>query len=144
MRKKYPSIVATYSPPFTQHFTRQENKMIIKKIKQAKVKIIYVALGSYRQDQWVIEHSKQFPQCTFITVGSAFDILSGIVPRAPLWMQHMGLEWLWRIWIDPKRLVKRYLEDIYRLLKLLFIHTNPASYKEIFDIHLQKDRYARP
>ena len=127
MKNKYPHIVAAYSPPFTKRFTKQENNLILKKIKQSKAKIIFVALGSYRQDQWVIEHSKKMPRCFFITVGSAFDILSGIVRRAPSWMQHMGLEWLWRIWIDPKRLVKRYIGDIVNLIKFCFIHTDPSS-----------------
>jgi N-acetylglucosaminyldiphosphoundecaprenol N-acetyl-beta-D-mannosaminyltransferase len=132
MKKNYSSIKGVYSPPFNQHFTKNENTKIVNKIRQSKAKMVYVALGSNRQERWVIEQSKRLPECSFVTVGSAFDILSGYVPRAPKWMQKNGLEWLWRILVDPKRLLKRYAQDICKLIKLFFIHGNPSSYEEIY------------
>lgn len=132
MENIYPNIVGTYSPPFKETYSRKEDADIIRYIRQSKAELVFVALGSYRQDRWVIEHADMLPTCSFVTVGSAFDILSGNSPRAPKWMQSAGLEWVWRIWIDPRRLIKRYLVDIMNLIKLLLVHEDPfRSYKNI-------------
>lgn len=71
--------------------------------------IIWVGLGSPKQDQWMYAYRDAFPNSTLIAVGAAFDFLSGTIPQAPRWMQRSGTEWLFRLLQEPGRLWKRYL-----------------------------------
>lgn len=71
------------------------------------VDILFVAFGQVKQEKWIVKHRDQVPAKVFIGVGGAFDYLSGNVPRAPKWLQNLGLEWLFRLMIQPWR-IKRF------------------------------------
>lgn len=87
----------------------QEAKVIAAKIGELGRSIVLVGMGSPLQERFAWEHLGHLPQATVITVGGLFDFFSGRVPRAPLAWRELGLEWLFRLLQEPRRLAKRYL-----------------------------------
>src|SRR5579859_378948 len=80
-------------------------------INAAKPDIVWVGMSSPKQDRWMARMRPQLDAPVLIGVGAAFDFLSGTVKQAPRWMQRSGLEWLYRLGTDPRRLWRRYLVD---------------------------------
>jgi len=80
----------------------------------------FVALGSPKQELFMANHYEQLGAQVSIGIGAAFDFISGRVKRAPVWMQHAGLEWLWRLLQEPRRLWRRYLVEDLVFFKLLW------------------------
>jgi len=121
LKKKFPKLKISgfYSPPFRELNKSEEHK-IFKEIKQRKPNIIWVGLGGSKQAFWARKASEKLHPCIMIGVGAAFDFLSGNKKQAPLWMQNGGLEWLFRLIQEPKRLWKRYLLGIPVFAFLLF------------------------
>lgn len=109
LREKYPhlQIAGMYSPPF-RPMTKEEDEQITKMLREAKPDFIWVALGAPKQEFWMYEHKDKLPG-VMIGVGAAFDFLAGTVKRAPEWMQELCLEWFYRIFQDPVRLIPRYV-----------------------------------
>ena len=87
----------------------EANDNLVEQISDVKAKIVLVALGAPRQERWVQANLERCGANVGIGVGSAFDIISGDKPRAPRWLQAMGLEWMQRMMLEPKRLGRRYL-----------------------------------
>lgn len=110
MRKRFPGIqiVGTYSPPFRQ-LTPEEDQEIVDKINASGADVVWVGLGSPKQDHWMAEHIDRLNAPVLLGVGAAFDFHTGRKPQAPYWMQRSGLEWAFRLSTEPKRLWKRYL-----------------------------------
>lgn len=102
----YLKIAGMYSPPF-RPLTEEEDEDIVRKINEAKPDFIWVALGAPKQEQWMYDHRGRVTG-VMLGVGAAFDFIAGTVRRAPEWMQELCLEWLYRIFQDPKRLIARY------------------------------------
>ncbi|WP_339171880.1 WecB/TagA/CpsF family glycosyltransferase [Anoxybacillus sp. FSL W8-1294] len=109
LQKRYPQmkIVGMYSPPF-RPLTVQEDEKIINLINNLKPDFIWVGLGAPKQEYWMYEHKGRVPSL-MIGVGAGFDYHAGKLKRAPLWMQKAGLEWLYRLVQEPRRLWKRYM-----------------------------------
>lgn len=114
------TVIGKRSPPFRE-LSRQEEETIIEEINRLKPDILWVGLGSPRQDYWMVRHRDRLECPVMIGVGAAFDFLSGMKKQAPPWMRNAGLEWLFRLCSEPKRLWKRYLIGnslfMYYLLK---------------------------
>ncbi len=108
-------IAGAYSPPF-RPLTAEEDERIINDINQSGAGTVWVSLGCPKQEIWMLDHLNKI-QAVMIGVGAAFDYHAGVIKRAPLWMQLNGLEWLHRLWSEPKRLWKRYF-----VTNLLFIY----------------------
>lgn len=100
-------IGGTCSPPF-RPLTKQEDEEIIDMINNSGANVVFVGLGCPKQEIWMAEHRGRI-RAVMIGVGAAFDYHSGIVKRAPLWWQQHGLEWLYRLGSEPRRLFPRYL-----------------------------------
>ena len=100
-------IVGAYSPPF-RTLTETEDREICEMINAANPDILWVALGTPKQDIWMYEHREKLNVSVMHGVGAAFDFLSGEIRQAPRWMMHSGFEWLYRLMIEPRRLWKRY------------------------------------
>src|SRR3989338_5896886 len=113
MKAKYANlqVIGAYSPPFGFENDRAKNEKIIKMIKEAKPDILFVGLGAPKQEKWIYKYKVQYQVPISIGIGISFEFTAGIIKRAPLWMQKIGLEWLWRLMMEPKRLWKRYLID---------------------------------
>jgi beta-1,4-glucosyltransferase len=79
---------------------------------------VLVALGNPRQEAWILENSPELTPSTYIGVGALFDFMSGAMPRAPQWMRSVRMEWLFRLYKEPRRLVRRYTIDFLKFLYL--------------------------
>lgn len=99
-------VAGFYSPPFRE-LTEEENSEIIKRINDAAPNIVVVVLGCPKQEKWSA-YMKGKINSLMIGFGGALPLLVGTQKRAPLWMQRSGLEWLYRLSIEPRRLFKRY------------------------------------
>lgn len=110
LNKIYPNlkIVGTYSPPFKSDVSLESSDKL-KEINILKPDFIWVGLGAPKQEKWMSYH-KDKVDSIMIGVGAGFDYFSGKIQRAPMWMQKLNLEWLYRLAQEPKRLFKRYLE----------------------------------
>lgn len=96
------------SPPF-RPLTQEEAERYAREIRDSGARILFVGIGCPKQEQWMAAHRGTLP-CVMIGVGAAFDFFSGRKKHAPRWMQQAGLEWLFRLASDPRRLWKRYLK----------------------------------
>ena len=111
-------IVGTYSPPMRSRMDN-EDQQAIDQINAAQPDIVWVGIGTPKQERWMAEHMGKITAPALIGVGAAFDFLSGHKPQAPRWMQNSGLEWLFRLLSEPRRLWRRYAE--YPLFALLVL-----------------------
>jgi N-acetylglucosaminyldiphosphoundecaprenol N-acetyl-beta-D-mannosaminyltransferase len=100
-------VVGTYSPPFRE-LTEEEDNSICQTIIASGANILWVGLGSPKQDVWIARHCQKLPGCVLIASGATFDFFSGRIRQAPPWIRTIGLEWLFRLSQDPIRLWKRY------------------------------------
>ncbi len=106
---RYPSIqIAGWECPPFRPITATERSQTIARITQSGADIVWVGMSSPKQDVWMRDHVDALPQ-TLIGIGAAFDFHAGRVRRAPRWMQRSGLEWLFRLISEPRRLWRRYL-----------------------------------
>jgi N-acetylglucosaminyldiphosphoundecaprenol N-acetyl-beta-D-mannosaminyltransferase len=101
-------IAGYYSPPFAPLETHP-NQAVVARINDANPSIVWVCLGSGKQELWMSMYRPFLKAPLLLSVGAAFNFLSGTVPQAPKWMQRNGLEWLFRLLTEPRRLAKRYL-----------------------------------
>lgn len=101
-------ISGAYSPPFRE-LTKNEDDEIVKMINNSNSDILWVGLGSPKQDIWMMEHRDKINVPVMAGVGAAFDFISEEKKQAPKWMRKTGTEWLFRLLSEPKRLWKRYL-----------------------------------
>lgn len=101
-------IVGSWSPPWRE-LTPDEEVGMVEKINALDPDIIWVCLGTARQEKWMARMRPRLNARVLAGVGAAVDFLSGGKPRAPIWMQRAGLEWLFRLSSEPQRLWRRYL-----------------------------------
>jgi N-acetylglucosaminyldiphosphoundecaprenol N-acetyl-beta-D-mannosaminyltransferase len=118
LRVKFPrlKIAGAYSPPFAP-LSAEEDEKIIELINKTSPEIIWVGLGTPKQQLWMYEHRDKLKVPVMLGVGAAFDFFAGIKPQAPRWIREIGFEWLFRLITEPKRLWRRYLIN-----NLLFIY----------------------
>lgn len=102
-------IAGIYSPPY-RPLTLEEDSQIVRQIDGSGADIVWVGLGTGKQEHWMADHLGRVQAPVMIGVGAAFDLLSGRKPQAPRWMQRAGLEWLFRLGSEPRRLWRRYVE----------------------------------
>lgn len=112
------SVCGCYSPNFFNGFSTKELNKTKKIIDKSNPDVILVALGVPKQEKWIIDNYQKVKGNVFIGVGSALEILAGDKQRAPLSMQRNGFEWLWRIYLEPFRLIPRYVLDFLYLVRL--------------------------
>lgn len=108
--ERYPGlqVVGTGTPPF-RPLTVEEDETATQAIVDSGAEIVWVGLSTPTQEFWMRDHVSRIPGATLMGVGAAFDFHAGDVTRAPSWMQKSGLEWLHRLWSEPRRLWRRYL-----------------------------------
>lgn len=109
LKQQMPALKVAYSfsPPF-RPLTQEEDAEVVNAINHSGACILFVGLGCPKQERWMAEH-KDRVKAVMVGVGAAFDFIAGTKAQAPAWMQSMGLEWLFRLATEPKRLWKRYL-----------------------------------
>jgi len=113
IKDTYPAvnISGVYCPPLGFENDYDECQRIIEMIKAAKPDILFVGVGSPKQEKWIYKYKNEYKVPVSIGIGATFDFVSGMVKRAPKWMQKTGLEWFWRLMMEPKRLWRRYLVE---------------------------------
>lgn len=107
----YPHLkVETYSPPYKPEFSDEDNKAIINAINTANPDLLWIGMTAPKQEKWTYSHWGELNiHCHVGTIGAVFDFFAGTVGRAPLWWQEHGLEWLYRLIKEPKRMWRRYI-----------------------------------
>jgi N-acetylglucosaminyldiphosphoundecaprenol N-acetyl-beta-D-mannosaminyltransferase len=121
------NVVGTHSPPF-RPLTEAEDAELVQRINAASPDIVWVGLSTPKQERWMAAHVDQLTAPVLIGVGAAFDIHAGVVRQAPLWMQRSGLEWLFRLGTEPRRLARRYLSNNPRfVVRVLRRRPRPAA-----------------
>jgi N-acetylglucosaminyldiphosphoundecaprenol N-acetyl-beta-D-mannosaminyltransferase len=120
MRKRHPSlkVAGTYCPDFGFERDPDQCRAAVDAVRQAAPDILFVGLGSPKQEQWIADHCHEYGAKLSIGVGISFSFACGHVVRAPRWMQRAGLEWLHRLAQEPRRLARRYLIDDAVFLRL--------------------------
>lgn len=120
LRERFPRLIVAgmHSPPFRELSTDEERR-IADDINAARPDVVWVGLGTPKQDFWIARNRPLLEAPVLIPVGAAFDFHSGAKPQAPLWMQRSGLEWLFRLLSEPRRLWKRYLINNPRFVWLI-------------------------
>lgn len=101
-------VAGTYSPPF-RPLTPAETTDIVSRINAAQPDLVWIGLSTPRQERWMAEHRGLLDAPVLLGVGAAFDFHAGVKRQAPRWMQRRGLEWLFRLLSEPRRLWRRYL-----------------------------------
>jgi len=109
VQRRFPDLNIAYAcaPPF-RALTATEDDQTTRAIEASGARILFVGLGGAKQDYWMHAHHGRVP-CVMLGVGAAFDFIAGTKPQAPCWMQHSGLEWIFRLATEPRRLWRRYL-----------------------------------
>lgn len=100
-------IVYAHSPPF-RPLSRAEDREVVEAIRASGARILFVGLGCPKQERWMAAHRGAIP-AVMLGVGAAFDFFAGRKPIAPAWMQRSGLEWVFRLATEPRRLWRRYV-----------------------------------
>ncbi len=113
LETRYPgvNITGVFSPPVSSVLDMDAS--IVENIRAAKPDILLVAFGNPKQEKWINMHARDLPVPVMIGVGGTFDFIAGATKRAPMWMQKSGLEWIFRLAQEPKRLWKRYVVDLW-------------------------------
>jgi len=121
IRRQWPGVevIGTYSPPLGFERDERENESILQMIAAAKPDVLVVGLGAPKQELWVHKHHNRLAAKVALCVGATIDFLAGERSRAPLWMQSVGLEWLYRVASEPRRLATRYAKDAVIFPQLL-------------------------
>ena len=109
LRRRYPGvkIVGGYSPPY-RPLTEEEEDAVAAEINRSQADVVWVGIGVPKQEKWMAAMRDRLDAPVLVGVGAAFDFHAGLIPQAPDWMQHSGLEWAYRLAHEPKRLWKRY------------------------------------
>ena len=121
LRSTFPGIqiAGCESPPFKPP-TTEPDYAACERIRDANADIVWVGLGTPKQEYWMAANAPLLPNAILIGVGAAFDFHAGAVKRAPCWMQRSGLEWLYRLHQQPRRLWKRYLITVPKFTAMAF------------------------
>ncbi|MGA2114627.1 MAG: WecB/TagA/CpsF family glycosyltransferase [Bryobacteraceae bacterium] len=120
LRKQYPGLhIETAHGYFPAERCSPENRDILDRLRAYKPHILLVGMGMPRQEHWILDNLDDLSGTTILTVGAAFDYYAGAVAVPPRWAGRIGLEWLFRLVAEPRRLWKRYLVEPWLLLAIL-------------------------
>lgn len=108
-------IVGTYTPPF-RPLAAEEERELVATVAEARPDIVWVGLSTPKQERFMAQMIDRLDTCLMVGVGAAFDIHAGLLQDAPEWMKRCGLQWLYRLLMEPRRLWRRYLQNNPRFL----------------------------
>jgi len=110
LKGDYPGLqCTTYCPPLGFEQNADDLQRTADAITEARPDILFAAFGAPKQEYWIYQHGLRLSVPVCIGVGGSFEIVGGIVPRAPMWAQNIGCEWLYRLCLEPRRMWRRYL-----------------------------------
>lgn len=116
LEKIYPNvnIIGTHHG----YFSKEEEKEVIEEINKLQPNVLFVALGAPKQEKWIEEHRQELKVDVAAGQGGTYDYEAGKIKRAPVWIQKIGMEWLWRLVLQPSRIIRMRVLPIF-LLKIL-------------------------
>ena len=119
---EYPNVkIATHSPPFKPQFTTQDTQKMLDAVNTFGPEVLFIGMTAPKQEIWAHQNFKKIQAKRVVSIGAVFDFYAKTVKRAPQWMIFFGLEWLYRLLKEPKRMWKRYLigntKFIWQILK---------------------------
>lgn len=126
LKKKSPDlkIAGVASPVYGFEKNPELTQEYIRQIREANPDVLALALGAPKSEKFAYHHKEALGVPVILNIGATFDFLAGNVRRAPAWMSKCGLEWLYRIFQDPKRLARRYWKDIKMIIPLMWKYRN--------------------
>jgi N-acetylglucosaminyldiphosphoundecaprenol N-acetyl-beta-D-mannosaminyltransferase len=129
---KFPdTVICGYdSPPF-RALTQEEDEALIRKINDSGADMIFVALGCPKQERWMASHRGKVQGCMF-GLGYAIPVFAGVAHRAPRWMIDIGLEWSFRLFSNPRRLLRRYVETNSIFMRRIVIKWVISRWERLF------------
>ncbi|MGE3982599.1 MAG: WecB/TagA/CpsF family glycosyltransferase [Dehalococcoidia bacterium] len=130
LQEQFPglNVAGAYSPPF-RPLTLEESEAVVKQINDSGADFVWVGLGSPKQDRWLASFRPLLKASVILAVGAAFDFQNGKIKRAPRWAQRSGVEWVFRLAAEPRRLFGRYAVAGMHFGRLLL---TSSSRKEVF------------
>jgi len=122
LAKQFPGlrVVGTYCPPMGFEIDSGETSKLCRVINEWQPDILCFGVGTPKQEKWISKSHHKISIGITLCIGASIEFVAGLVPRAPEWMQNSGLEWLWRLMMEPRRLWRRYLVRDMRFLYLAF------------------------
>ncbi len=122
LTRRFPGlkIVGTYTPPFRPLTVDEENDLRLQ-LEASQADVLWCGLSTPKQERFISSYAKRMPVKLMVGVGAAFDLLSGNLSEAPDWMKKAGLQWLYRLIKEPRRLWRRYLLNNPRFTWLTFL-----------------------
>jgi len=132
LQSRFPAlqVSGTYSPPF-RPLTPEEDIAVVRRINAVRPDIVWVGISTPKQECWMTEHVGRLCAPVLIGVGAAFDFHAGVKRQAPRWMQQSGLEWLFRLVTEPRRLWRRYFLNNSCFLWLVLLQAlGKASHRQ--------------
>jgi N-acetylglucosaminyldiphosphoundecaprenol N-acetyl-beta-D-mannosaminyltransferase len=132
-KEEYPrlTLCGTLSPPFGT-WSAEENAAMVSTINSAKPDVLWVGMTAPKQEKWVMDHRAGLNVPVIGSVGAVFDFFAGTQPRAPAWVRVLGLEWVFRLMSEPRRLWRRYLISSMKFVLLMLRH-------EVFRLRPSRD-----
>jgi N-acetylglucosaminyldiphosphoundecaprenol N-acetyl-beta-D-mannosaminyltransferase len=126
--RMFPDLKIAYSwPPPFRALSSEEEDRVVREINDSGARIVFVGLGTPKQEQWMVRHQDRL-DAVMLGVGAAFDFIAGEKRQAPSWMQRRGLEWLFRLVTEPRRLWRRYLYSNPRFVGLFALQAVKARF----------------
>ena len=119
-KEEYPQLTlcGTLSPPFGA-WSAEENTAMVSKINAAKPDVLWVGMTAPKQEKWVMDHRAALSVPVTGSIGAVFDFFAGTQPRAPAWVRGLGMEWVFRLMSEPRRLWRRYLVSSMKFVLLM-------------------------
>ncbi|MDD4777205.1 MAG: WecB/TagA/CpsF family glycosyltransferase [Fermentimonas sp.] len=109
-KREYPGMqVHSYSPPYRKEFTKEDCQAMIDAVNMVEPDVLFVGMTAPKQEKWAFEHFKEIKAGHICCIGAVFDFYARTVRRAPKWMISAGLEWFYRLAMEPQRMWRRYL-----------------------------------
>lgn len=139
-------IVGAYSPSFGFEKDEKECLEILEMIKQSGATVLAIGVGAPKQEKWICKYKNHLPNIRiFLAIGATIDFEAGNIKRSPKWMSEIGVEWMYRLLSEPKRLWKRYLIENLPFFWLILqqklsLYNRLISYKQSYDLEEKQVR----
>jgi N-acetylglucosaminyldiphosphoundecaprenol N-acetyl-beta-D-mannosaminyltransferase len=143
LKRRFPILrVTTYCPPMGFEKSATGLEETAKAIRAASPDLLFVALGAPKQEYWIYEHGLRLSVPLCIGVGGSFEMVAGVVRRAPLWIQNLHCEWLYRLCVEPRRMWRRYLIGNVRFAVIVARQALRRAFLNAFFSLARKGRFA--
>jgi N-acetylglucosaminyldiphosphoundecaprenol N-acetyl-beta-D-mannosaminyltransferase len=142
LKNDYPDLqCTTYCPPLGFEQNPDHLQHTADAITAAQPDLLFAAFGAPKQEYWIYQHGLQLSVPVCIGVGGSFEIVGGIVPRAPMWAQNIGCEWLYRLCLEPRRMWRRYLIGNLQFAAIVLRQRVRRFFLDIFVHLVNEDRF---